>query len=510
MGTVHARAWLQQPPGGAVSFVRSHDSLYVGGRWVPPRGPGRIEVISPTTEEVIASVPDATPDDVDDAVAAARRAFDEGPWPAMAVEERLGYLRRFEEMYAERSDELAELITAEVGTPITFSKLAQSGGPALMITAFLELAAQHCWEERRPTMMGGHSLVRRLPVGVVAAIVPWNVPQIVTISKLLPALIAGCAVVVKPSPESPLDAYFMAEVLDSCGLPEGVVSVLPAGRETGEHLVRHPGVDKVAFTGSTAAGRRIAEICGAQLKRTSLELGGKSAAIILDDADMGVTVDGLRFASFFNSGQACAAQTRVLAPRSRYDEVVDALAAMVADLAVGDPDDPATEIGPMVSQRQQGRVGDYIDIGVAEGARPIVGGAGMPPGIDRGWYIRPTLFADVDNSMRIAREEIFGPVLSVIPYDSVDDAVEMANDSEYGLAGSVWTSDAERGLEIAGRVRTGTSAVNHYSADFGSPFGGFKASGIGREYGPEGLDAYTELQSISVLDSGEPEDGRDG
>ena len=479
--------------------IPSYDSLYIGGQWIPPATPDIIEVVSPVTEKVIATVPSGAPADIDNAVASARAAFDDGPWPRMTVGQRLEHLARFSERYSERCDDLADLITAEMGSPITFSKLAQSTAPLLMINAFLDLATRHSWEERRPSIMGGEMIVRRLPVGVVAAIVPWNVPQIVTISKVVPALTAGCTVVVKPAPESPLNANFMAELLDACDLPEGVVSVIPAGREAGEHLVTHPGVDKVAFTGSTAAGRRIAELCGSRLKRVGLELGGKSAAIVLDDADTGATSEGLRFASFMNSGQACAAQTRVLVPRSRYAEIVDGLVAMVSDLHVGDPSLEATEVGPMVAERQQQRVNSYIEAGTAEGARLVVGGTGLPTGLDSGWYVRPTLFTDVDNSMRIATEEIFGPVLCVIPYGTVDEAVDIANDSEFGLAGSVWTSDPERGVEVAGRVRTGTSAINHYAADFGAPFGGFKASGIGREYGPEGLDEYVEFQSISVL-----------
>jgi betaine-aldehyde dehydrogenase len=482
-----------------VTDVRSYDQLYIGGRWVDPAGTGRIEVVSPWTEQVMATVPDATTDDVDAAVAAARAAFDHGPWPQMSVEERLAVIGQFSKRYASRTDELAELVTAEIGSPITFSKLAQSLAPGLMIDAFIGLAQSHPWSERRSNMIGGQTVVRRLPVGVVGAIVPWNVPQVVTMSKLIPALIAGCTIVIKPSPESPLDALWVADLLDGCGLPEGVVSVIPGGRDVGEALVRHPGVDKVAFTGSTAAGRRIGEICGGQVKRCSLELGGKSAAIVLDDADLAKTVDGLRFASFMNSGQACAAQTRVLAPRSRYGEIVDALAAMVEDLAVGDPADEATEIGPMVARRQQERVSGFIQIGIDEGARVAAGGLGMPDGLGHGWFVRPTLFAEVGNDMRIAREEIFGPVLSVIPYDGDDEAVAMANDSDFGLAGSVWSADLARGESVAGRVRTGTTAVNHYSADFGSPFGGFKCSGIGREYGPEGLDEFVELQAISLL-----------
>jgi betaine-aldehyde dehydrogenase len=299
--------------------------------------------------------------------------------------------------------------------------------------------------------------------------------------------------VVKPAPEAPLDALVLAELVDQLGLPEGVVSVLPGGPDVGRHLVAHPLVDKVAFTGSTAVGREIASVCGQQLKRTSLELGGKSAAIVLEDADLDRTAAGLRFASFMNNGQACAAQTRVLAPRSRYADVVAALEAQVRSFAVGDPLDPATEIGPLVNGRQQERVLGYVRLGEQEGARIVARGDAGPEG---GCYVAPTLFADVDNRMRIAQEEIFGPVLSVIPYDDVDDAVRIANDSDYGLAGTVWTADIEAGLDVARRVRTGTYGVNTYTMDFAAPFGGFKASGVGREFGPEGLAQYTEVKSI--------------
>ena len=273
--------------------------------------------------------------------------------------------------------------------------------------------------------------------------------------------------------------------------------MIPAGREVGEHLVRHRGVDKIAFTGSTAAGRTIASICGEQLKRVSLELGGKSAAIILDDADLAATVEGLKFASLMNSGQACVAQTRILASRSNYDDVVDALATAVSGMSVGDPDDPTTEIGPLVAERQQERVDKYIALGQEEGARLVVGGNGRPDGISKGWYVQPTVFADVTNDMRIAHEEIFGPVLAVIPFDDVEDAVRIANDSEFGLAGSVWTGDADGvGMDVARRIRTGTFGVNQYSMDFVAPFGGYKASGIGREFGKEGFEHYLELKSI--------------
>jgi aldehyde dehydrogenase (NAD+) len=306
--------------------------------------------------------------------------------------------------------------------------------------------------------------------------------------------------VIKPSPETPLDAMLMAELLEEAGIPKGVVSVIPAGREVGEHLVRHRGVDKIAFTGSTAAGRTIASICGEQLKRVSLELGGKSAAIVLDDANLEDTVNGLRMASFMNNGQACVAQTRILASRSNYDNVVGALAEMVKTMQVGDPNDPMTEIGPLVAERQQERVDKYIALGQEEGAKVVVGGNGRPAGLEKGWYVQPTVFADVSNDMRIAQEEIFGPVISVIPFDDVDDAVRIANDSEFGLAGSVWTGDNDLGMDVARRVRTGTYGINQYTMDFVAPFGGFKASGIGREFGKEGLEHYIELKTIAPKD----------
>ena len=353
-------------------------------------------------------------------------------------------------------------------------------------------------------MLGSPVIVRREPVGVVAAIVPWNVPQFVTMSKLAPALVAGCTMVLKPSPETPLDAILLAELVQEAGVPAGVLNIVPAGRESGEHLVRHPGVDKVAFTGSTAAGRRIAAICGEQLKRYSLELGGKSAAIILDDADLASTMEGLKMASLMNNGQACVAQTRILASRARYDEIVEALAETVKGMKVGDPSDPMTEIGPLVAERQQERVEKYIALGQEEGARVVVGGNGRPEGLDRGWYVQPTVFADATNDMRIAQEEIFGPVLTVIPYDDVDDAVRIANDSEFGLAGSVWTTDADAGWDVARRVRTGTYGINQYMMDFIAPFGGYKASGVGREFGKEGLEHYLEYKSIFPQGSGVP------
>ncbi len=473
--------------------MREHDRLFIGGDWAAPAGTGTIDVISPHTEEVIGRVPEGTEADIDAAVAAARRAFDEGPWPRMTPAERAEIVGRLASIYAERQQEMADLVTAEMGSPIMFSVFGQAAIPQMVLQYYVDLAGTYTWEEERQGMLGPVTVTQE-PVGVVAAIVPWNVPQFTLMLKLAPALIAGCTVVAKPSPETPLDSYLLAEWIKEAGIPDGVVNIVPAGREVGAHLVAHPGVDKVSFTGSTAAGRKIGAVCGEQLKRVTLELGGKSAAIILDDADLESTVEGFKLASLMNNGEACAAQTRILASRRRYDEVADALASMVGGLAVGDPADYGTEIGPLVTKRQQERVENYIRVGQDEGAKLITGGLNRPH--DRGWYVAPTVFGDVANDMRIAREEIFGPVLVLIPYEDEDDAVRIANDSDYGLGGSVWTSDPAHGVEVARRIRTGSCGVNMYTLDPNTPFGGYKNSGLGRELGPEGLLAYLEHKSI--------------
>lgn len=476
--------------------MHTYRKLFIGGEWIDPSSSSTIEVISPHTEEVIGRVPEAREADVDRAVAAARQAFDHGPWPRMTPAERADAMASLEAALQKRSDELATTITTEMGSPISFSHLGQVMASLMVLNYYATLAREYPFEEVRTGMLGP-VMVRREPVGVAAAIVPWNVPLFVIMLKLGPALAAGATVVLKPAPETPLDAMMLAGAVEEAGLPKGVFNVVPAGREVGEYLVTHPDIDKVGFTGSTAAGRRIAALCGERLRRVTLELGGKSAAIILDDADLNKIVPEIPPCAMMNNGQACAAQTRILASRKRYDEVVDALAAQVRSLKVGDPMDPETFCGPLVAKRQRERVEGYIKAGRDEGAKVAVGG-GRPAGLDKGWYVEPTVFAKVDNSMRIAQEEIFGPVVVVIPYDDPADAVRIASESDYGLSGTVWTSDVDRGLDIARQVRTGTYTVNGFMMDFGSPFGGFKSSGIGRELGPEGLVAYLEPKSINL------------
>ncbi|MFJ5215600.1 aldehyde dehydrogenase [Streptomyces sp. NPDC088354] len=478
--------------------VTSFDRLFIGGRWVAPAGTGTIEVRSPHDRRLVGVVPEAVPADVDRAVAAAREAFDHGPWPLTTPAGRRAVISRFNELHTARGEELAALVTAENGSPLWFTHWLHTGGIAEQTAAYLRASEGFGWEEELPSAGSGRTLVRREAVGVVAAVIPWNAPHQSALAKLVPALLAGCTVVLKAAPETAVDALVLGELFAEAGLPEGVLSILPAGRETSAYLVAHSGVDKIAFTGSTAAGRRIASVAGEQLKRVSLELGGKSAAVVLEDADLAAVTEGLKSASLGNNGEACIAHTRILAPRSRYEEVVAAVASMMEGISVGDPSDPATYLGPMVRADQQARVRSYIDLGIEEGARLVTGGPGMPKGLEEGYYVRPTLFADVDNSMRIAQEEIFGPVLVVIPFDDEDDAVRIANDSPYGLSGGVWTSDTERGLAVARRIRTGTFSVNGGFGGFDGPFGGYKTSGIGREFGAAGLGQYVEQKTISA------------
>ncbi|BBZ77295.1 aldehyde dehydrogenase [Mycolicibacterium anyangense] len=472
-----------------------YTTIYVDGQWVEPQGQEPIPVISPASERQIGVVPRSTSADVDKAVAAARRALTASQWSGLGAEDRAKVLMRLADELEANSAERAALTSIQNGMPIMIAGPAEGSAPVGILRYYAALASEMPVEERRPRLGGGGTtVVRREPVGVVAAIVPWNYPQALTMFKLAPALAAGCTVVLKPSPETTLDALELAAAAERAGLPSGVLNVVTGGADVGAYLVSHPDVDKVAFTGSTAAGRAIGEACGRLLRPVTLELGGKSAAIVLDDADVAAVATGLASVSLLNNGQTCHLSTRILAPRNRYDEVVGAVAAMASALPVGDPLDPATFIGPLVSQRQRDRVESYIEQGKSSGATLVAGGG--RPALEAGWFVQPTVFGDVDNSSVIAREEIFGPVLSVIPYGDVDEAVSIANDSDYGLGGSIWTTDLDKGLDVARRVETGSIGVNFYELDLGSPFGGAKASGLGRELGPEGLAAYYQLKSI--------------
>ncbi len=475
--------------------METHDHLFIGGASVAPSSGTRIEVISPNTEEIFASVPAAEKEDIDRAVAAARTAFDEGPFPRWPVADRLEAIKRLSAALLGRMETIGATIASENGAPIAMAPTFQVLSATMALDACANIGAQYTWVDERTGALGQRIRVHRHPVGVCALVVPWNVPLYVICMKLGPALAAGCTAVVKAAPETPLETYALAEAVTEAGIPPGVVNIVTAQREASEHLVAHPGVDKVSFTGSTATGARIGEICGHDIRRCTLELGGKSAAIVLDDFDVTCAAD-LVNAGMMNNGQACAAQTRIIAPRSRYEEIVAATAAAASAYKVGSSMDPETQIGPLVAQRQRDRVEGMLSRAKSEGARAACGG-GRPDGLDCGWFIAPTILADVNNQMEIAREEIFGPVVSVIPYDTEEEAVHIANDTPYGLGGGVWTTDAERGAAIATRMRTGTVTINHSVVlDFRSPFGGFKKSGIGREMGPEGFEPFVEYQSV--------------
>ena len=477
--------------------MKSYDRLFIGGEWVEPSSSSTFDVVSPSNEELVGRVPEAQNADIDRAVSAAREAFDHGPWPHMTPAERAVVLTKAADAIRNDMQGIAELISNEMGSPVAWGTLAQVFAPTMIMDYYAGLGSTFAFDTVKDGLLGP-VMVTKEPVGVMAAITPWNVPLFLAAAKLSPALLAGCAVVFKPAPETPLDANVLAEILAEAGLPKGVLSVVPAGREVGEYLVNHPGVDKVSFTGSSVAGRKIGAACGANLKRVSLELGGKSAAILLDDVDLDVTLPLMMPNAIMNNGEACISLTRILAPRDRYAEVSEALVEQVRAMKVGDALDPTTEVGPLVAERQRERVESYIRIGEEEGAKIAIGG-GRPEGFDKGWFVEPTVFVDVDNSMRIAQEEIFGPVLSVIPYDDEADAVRIANDSDYGLCGAVYSRDNDRGLRVARQVRTGTYMVNsNIPIDFSSPFGGYKASGVGREFGEDGLELFLEKKTITL------------
>jgi aldehyde dehydrogenase (NAD+) len=479
--------------------LRNADRFFIGGEWVLPSSNATIDVIDSASEEMYFSIPEAQAADMDRAVGAAKVAFDEGPWPRMSHAERADHMRAFAEELTTRGDVLTDIWPRESGV------LARDAGHASTVAAavldrYADFAGNYPFEQpAEPSSGGGYGLLVREPVGVVGAIIPWNGPLMLAVHKLAPAWIAGCTTILKASPEAPGDAYILAEVAEAVGLPAGVLNVVTADREVSELLVRDPRVDKIAFTGSTAAGRRIASICGERIARYTLELGGKSAAVILDDADLTQAAMTIAAAECYLSGQVCSSLTRLVISRSRHDEFVELLAGMFSQVKVGDPFDPETQMGPLAMSRQRDRVEGFIAKGVDEGAKLVTGG-GRPKHLERGYYIEPTVFSNVENSSTIAREEIFGPVLSVIPADDEKQAVRIANDTIYGLNASVFTADVDRARQVAGQLRSGTVGHNSFRTDFGIAFGGFKQSGIGREGGREGILPYLETKTV-ILES---------
>jgi acyl-CoA reductase-like NAD-dependent aldehyde dehydrogenase len=476
-------------------FTLKHpEQFYIGGEWVAPRGQGRFEVIYPVTERVIGSCPAASVEDIERAVAAAREAFDNGPWPRMTFDERAEILARAGQIMMRRAAEFSSCWTLEMGCAVG---LAAPGGyaPGAIFEYYAEMIRGRTFEEVRPlSQRAAVGIVVKEPVGVVAAITPWNVPSALPCKIIAPALANGCAVIHKPAPETPLDAWLLAECLEEAGLPAGAFNIVPADREVGDHLVRHRGVDKVSLIGSAAAGRHIASVVGARLGRCSLELGGKSPAIVLDDISPEEVVPKLIPHFTMLSGQMCAGLTRIIVPERQHDLWADAIAAGLEALKVGDPFDPATDLGPIAMKRQYDRVMSYMDIGRAEGARVITGG-GRPADLNIGYYVAPTLFSGT-NDMRVSQEEIFGPVATLITHKGVDDAIRIANDTEYGLNGAVYTRDADLAYRISRQVRAGNMNHNDWMTDIQFPFGGFKSSGIGRDAGPEGLALYQETKVV--------------
>jgi acyl-CoA reductase-like NAD-dependent aldehyde dehydrogenase len=484
--------------------IRHADRFFIDGQWVAPSTGSTIDVIDPGTEEVYFAVAEAQPADIDRAVTAARQAFDEGPWPTLTHAQRAEFLRRMAEGLRERAEDIGQIWPRESGALYQIAKRS-AAGIAGVFDYYAGLADTFVFEEPVQPQMGKFGLLVREPVGVVGAVIPWNAPLSLITYKVAPALLAGCTVVLKCSPEAPGDAYVVAEVAEAIGLPSGVLNVVTADREVSELVVRDPRVDKITFTGSTAAGRRIASICGERIARCTLELGGKSAAVVLDDIDLAEAATALAGAECMLSGQVCSSLTRIVVPRHRHDALAEALGAAFSKVRVGNPFDSATQMGPLVSERQRDRVEGYITKGRDEGATLVTGG-GRPKDLDRGYYVEPTVFANVDNASTIAQEEIFGPVLAVVPAEDEEDAVRVANDTVYGLNASVFTNDVDRARHVARRLRSGTVGHNAFRTDFSIAFGGFKQSGIGREGGVEGLLPFLETKTVIL--EGVPDDYR--
>ncbi len=472
--------------------VQIRDKIYVGGEWIASTGSGRLEVLNSTTEEAIGSIPEGTPEDVDRAVGAARQAFDS--WSQTSVEERADWMNRISQALGARSEEIAALIAREVGMPHTLATMIQAGLPTMDFGSMPQVMSETQWEERV-----GNSLIVREPVGVVGAITPWNYPLHQIAAKVAAALAAGCTIVVKPSEVAPLNAFVLAEILDDLGLPRGVFNLVTGlGPVVGEALAAHPDVDMISFTGSTRAGRRVAELASQTVKRVALELGGKSPNVILDDADLQQAIKDGVSKCYLNSGQTCSALTRMLVPRSRLAEA-EQIAAAVADyFKPGDPFSPETTLGPLVSEAQRERVRGYIRKGQEEGAKLLTGGDEPPEGLEQGYFVRPTVFSEVTPEMTIAREEIFGPVLVLMPYEDEEDAVRIANDSDYGLAGGVWSGDEEHAKRVARRIRTGQVEINGGAFNPLAPFGGYKRSGYGRELGRFGLEEFLTVKAMQL------------
>ncbi|MCH2637947.1 MAG: aldehyde dehydrogenase family protein [Candidatus Thermoplasmatota archaeon] len=466
------------------------DSLYINGEWVGATGEGVIEVVNPATEEVIGSVPVGSQADVDAAVMAARAAFP--AWSATSSEERIAALNALSAAIKENTEELAQTITAEVGTPIGYSRMAMVGTPRVVARSYAKMLENFEWEEEVR-----NSLIVKEPIGVCSFITPWNFPLHQIVGKVAPALAAGCTMVLKPSKEAPLNAFLLADIIDGMDLPDGVFNLVSGhGSDVGEYMSSHPDVDMVSFTGSTGAGVRVSQAAAPTIKRVTLELGGKSANVALDDADPQLIGKVAIGACYQNSGQTCSALTRLIIPESMNDEVCEVIAGRIARYTAGDPLDDATRCGPMVSARQQASVSEYIQSGLDQGATLVAGGMGMPDGLETGFYVKPTVFADVTPDMTIWQEEIFGPVLVIATYTSEDEALALANDSIYGLSGGVWSADQERAMAFARGMQTGQVSINGGPFNISAPFGGYKMSGNGRELGLHGLEEFLEIKSI--------------